>query len=159
MTKIWIYRTSIEGPESRTEKQSGASFMWSQAVGKIFLNCRAQNSSLAPLNNPKWALNYGMVFNLNFQNGGASFRDVMIQKCMHWAVCFTLLCLAPVAQPVAKTLPTPWCCLPQPSLSRLPPRLTAEYKRMYDVSVVLSSFWCVSGTPEGRQLQKWTKSK
>ena len=35
----------------------------------------------------------------------------MIQGRMHWAVCFTR-CVSLVVRPVAKTLPTPWCCLP-----------------------------------------------
>ena len=43
--------------------------------------------------------------------------------------------------------------------SRLPPRLTVEYKRMYNVCVVRSSFLYVPQTPNGRDLQKWTKEK
>ena len=39
-------------------------------------------------------------------------------------------------------------------VSRLPPRLTVEYKRMYNVYVVRSSFLCVPQTPNGRELQK-----
>ena len=38
--------------------------------------------------------------------------------------------------------------------SRLPPRLTVEYKRMYNVCVVRSSFLYVPQTPNGRELQK-----
>ena len=38
--------------------------------------------------------------------------------------------------------------------SRLPPRLTVEYKRMYNVCIVRSSFLCVPQTPNGRELQK-----
>ena len=43
--------------------------------------------------------------------------------------------------------------------SRLLSRLTVEYKRMYNVCVVRSSFLCVPQTPNGRELQKLTKEK
>ena len=43
--------------------------------------------------------------------------------------------------------------------SRLPPRLTVEYKRMYTVCVVRSNFLCVAQTPNDRELQKSTKEK
>ena len=36
--------------------------------------------------------------------------------------------------------------------SRLPPRLTVKYKRMYNICVVRSSSLCVPQTPNGRKL-------
>ena len=49
--------------------------------------------------------------------------------------------------------------LPAASLSRLPPRLTAEYKRMYNVCVVFSSFLCVPQTPNGRDFKNERNKK